>query len=115
MIRISSNSRSFWRTSATYLTVRYRAGGWLAAECGVGAVVIVGVQPGGELGAAFDVAAVEPDVGPFVGQGAVEAFHLAVCFAADTVEFAGTRCWPRRRRTPAIHSKSRCLSTLFAQ
>jgi hypothetical protein len=40
--------------------------------------VIVGVQPDGELSAAFGVAGVEPGVGPFVGQGAVESLHLAV-------------------------------------
>ncbi len=50
----------------------------MAAECGVAAVVIVGVQPAGELGAAFGVAAVKPCVGPFVGQGAVESLHLSV-------------------------------------
>ena len=50
----------------------------MAAECGVGAVVIVGMQPGGELLAAFGVGAVEPGICPFVGQGAVEAFDFAV-------------------------------------
>ena len=42
------------------------------------AVVIVGVQPSGEFVAAFVVAEVEAGVGPFVGQGAVEAFDFAV-------------------------------------
>ena len=50
----------------------------MAAECGVAAVVIVGVQPDDEFVAAFGVAAVEPRVGPFVGQGAVESLHFAV-------------------------------------
>ena len=50
----------------------------MAAECGVAAVVIVGVQPGGERLAAFDVAAVQAGVGPFVGQGSVKPFHFAV-------------------------------------
>ena len=50
----------------------------MAAECGVAAVVIVGVQPARVLLAALFVAGVEPGVGPFVGQGAVEAFHFAV-------------------------------------
>jgi hypothetical protein len=50
----------------------------LAAECGVAAVVIVGVQPAGKLGAAFGVASVEPGVGPFVGQSAVKSLHFAV-------------------------------------
>ena len=42
------------------------------------AVVIVGVQPGGVLRAAFGVAGVEPGVSPFVGQGAVKSLYLAV-------------------------------------
>ena len=50
----------------------------MAAECGVAAVVIVGVQPPRELVTAFEVAGVEAGVGPFVGQGAVEAFDFAV-------------------------------------
>lgn len=54
------------------------AGGWLTAECGVAAAVIVGVQPDGELVAAFIVAGVEPGVGSFVGQGSMESPHLAV-------------------------------------
>jgi hypothetical protein len=44
----------------------------------VAAVVIVGVEPSRELVAAVGVAAVEPGVGPFVGQGPVESFDLAV-------------------------------------
>jgi len=40
----------------------------------VAAVVIVGVEPSREFG----VAAVEPGVGPFIGQGAVESLDLAV-------------------------------------
>ena len=50
----------------------------MAAECGVAAVVIVGVQPFGEFGAAFGVASVEPCVCPFVGQSAVKSLYLAV-------------------------------------
>jgi hypothetical protein len=50
----------------------------LAAECGVAAVVIVGVQPGSELLAAFGVTGVEAGVGPFVGQGAVESLYFAI-------------------------------------
>jgi hypothetical protein len=44
----------------------------------VAAVMIVGVQPAGELFAAFGVAAVEPRIGPFIGQGAVKTLHFAV-------------------------------------
>ena len=51
----------------------------MAAECGVAAVVIVGVQPGGEVLAALVVAAVEACVGPFVCQCPVESLHFAVC------------------------------------
>jgi hypothetical protein len=50
----------------------------VAAECGVAAVVIVGVQPGGEGGDAFGFGAVGGGVGPFVEQGAVEPFDFAV-------------------------------------
>jgi hypothetical protein len=44
----------------------------------VGSVVIVVVQPGLEGLAAGGFAVVEAGVGPAVGQGAVEAFDLAV-------------------------------------
>jgi hypothetical protein len=50
----------------------------LAAQCGVAAVVIVGVQPSWQRLAPFGFAAVCLGVGPFVEQGAVEAFDLAV-------------------------------------
>lgn len=40
------------------------------------AVVIVGVEPGGEGCTSFGVAAVEPGVGPLIGQSLVEAFDL---------------------------------------
>ena len=42
------------------------------------AVVIVGVEPGGERGAAFGFGPVGAGVGPFLEQGAVEPFDLAV-------------------------------------
>lgn len=54
------------------------AGGWLAAECGVGAVVIVVVQPGPERVGALGVAGVGAGVGPFVGQGAVKPLDFPV-------------------------------------
>ena len=50
----------------------------MAAECGVAAVVIVGVQPLGKLGAAFGVASVEPCISPFVGEGAMKSLYFAV-------------------------------------
>jgi hypothetical protein len=50
----------------------------LALERGVVAVVIVGVEPGGEGLASFLLGAVGAGVGPFFQQGAVEAFDLAV-------------------------------------
>ena len=50
----------------------------MAAECGVAAVVIVGVQPVGKLDAAFGVASIKPRVGPFVGQSAVKSLYLAI-------------------------------------
>jgi hypothetical protein len=52
--------------------------GWFAAGCGVGSVVIVEVEPGGEGFAAGVFGAVEASQSPAVGQGAVEAFDLAV-------------------------------------
>ena len=50
---------------------------WLASDGGVGSVVIVEVEPAGRAVAGGFVT-VEPGVGPAVGQGAVEAFDLAV-------------------------------------
>ncbi|GAA3597374.1 hypothetical protein GCM10022295_92460 [Streptomyces osmaniensis] len=50
--------------------------GWVAAECGVAAVVVVGVQEVCQGFGAFGVAGVGPLVGPSVEQGAVEAFDL---------------------------------------
>ena len=50
----------------------------MAAECGVAAVVIVGVQPGREFVAAFCVVPVEAGIGPFVGQGAMKSLHFSV-------------------------------------
>jgi hypothetical protein len=50
----------------------------LAAECGVAAVVIVGVQPPGEFVASLGIAGVEAGIGPFVGQRAVEPLHFSV-------------------------------------
>jgi transcriptional regulator with XRE-family HTH domain len=47
------------------------AGGWLACERGVSAVVIVGVEPGGVGVSAFLFGAVGPGVGPLVEQGEV--------------------------------------------
>ncbi len=54
------------------------AGWWVAADAGVGSVVVVPVQPVGKRGLSFDVGGVGPLVGPFLKQGAVEAFDLAV-------------------------------------
>src|SRR5690349_8445786 len=54
------------------------AGGWVACECGVSAVMVVGVQPVWQGSAAFGVGAVGLGVGPFVEQGAVEPLHLAI-------------------------------------
>jgi hypothetical protein len=52
--------------------------GWLAAECGVATVVVVGAEEVCQGCRAFGVAGVGPLVGPFVEQGAVEAFGFAV-------------------------------------
>jgi hypothetical protein len=48
------------------------AGWWLAAECGVAAVVIVVVEPVGEGGDAVGFGGVGVCVGPFVEQGPAE-------------------------------------------
>src|SRR5476649_1887762 len=58
--------------------VRYTVGGWLASECAVAAVMIVGVDEPGVGGDAFGLAEVEPGVGPFLAQGPVGPFDLAV-------------------------------------
>jgi hypothetical protein len=42
----------------------------------VAAVVVVGVEPGDVSVASFGVVAVGAGVGPFVGEGAVEAFYF---------------------------------------
>lgn len=54
----------------------------MTAECGVAAAVIVVVEPFAECAAAFDVGAVEAGVGPFVGEGAVKSFDVAVGLAS---------------------------------
>ena len=41
-------------------------------------MIVVGVQPVGQGGAALGFGSVAPGVGPFIGEGAVEAFHFAV-------------------------------------
>ena len=74
----------------------------MAAECGVAAVMIVGVQPDGKFGAAFGIADVEAGVGPFVGQGAVEAFNFPV----------GLRTM---RSDAAMLDRSECISERVAQ
>lgn len=51
---------------------------WFASECGVASMVVVGVQEVAERLGALAVCGVGPDVGPFLGQGAVEAFDFAV-------------------------------------
>ena len=61
------------RASCTDLRGWYAAGGWLAAECGVAAVVIVGVQPDPEASAQRSRRCGRAGrLGPLVGQGAVE-------------------------------------------
>ena len=50
----------------------------MAVECGVAAVVIVVMEPVGVGGCAFGFGAVHVGVGPFLEQGPVEPFDLAV-------------------------------------
>ncbi len=50
----------------------------MAAECGVSAVIVVGVEPVWQGGAALGFGGVGLGVGPFVREGAVEPFDLAV-------------------------------------
>src|SRR5690606_41377794 len=52
-------------------------GGWVAAERGVGPVVVIAVEPGREGGDAVGAGVVGGGVGPLDGQGAVEPFGLA--------------------------------------
>src|SRR5580692_6175002 len=54
------------------------AGGREAAECGVSAVIVVGVEPVWQGVAAGGFGGVRLGVGPFVGPGAVEALDFAV-------------------------------------
>ena len=66
------------RARCTDLRGGNAAGGWVSAECVVAAVMIVGVQPVGERGTAVGLRPVRAGVGPFLEQGAVEPFDLAV-------------------------------------
>lgn len=60
------------------------------AECGVAAVVVVGVEEVCQGCASFVVGGVGPQVGPFVQERAVEAFDLAVGLGTvGAGEFAG--------------------------
>src|SRR5699024_4607869 len=52
--------------------VGYAAGWWVALQRGVAAVMIIGVEEGGELCEALGFAGVGARVGPFLFQGAVE-------------------------------------------
>lgn len=52
--------------------------GWVSVECGVAAVVVVGVEEACQGYGAFLAGGVGPPVGPLVKEGAVEAFDLAV-------------------------------------
>src|SRR5690349_20139441 len=54
------------------------AGGWVAAERGVCAVVIVGGEPPGKGCAAVGLASVRAGVGPLIQQCPVEPLGLAV-------------------------------------
>ena len=50
------------------------AGDGCVSDGGVYSVMVVGVEPSCKCSGAVGLAAVGPDVGPFVEQGAVEAF-----------------------------------------
>jgi hypothetical protein len=79
-------------SSLAVLTRRFvdAGDGWLSCECGVAAMVVVGVQEVCQGCGPFVVGGVEPLVGPFVEQGAVEALDLAVGLGAvGAGEFAG--------------------------
>ena len=54
------------------------AGGGVATDSGVGSVVVVPVEPVGEGFLPLGLGGVGPGVGPFLEEGAVEAFDLAV-------------------------------------
>jgi hypothetical protein len=79
-------------------SVVHAADGWLAFECGVAAVVVVGVQEVCQGVGAFGVAGVWAQVGPFVEQGAVEALDLADADRKIDVR-EGRRQRPGRLRT----------------
>src|SRR5713226_4472807 len=49
-----------------------------SSERGVGPTVVVEAYPSRERREALAVRGVDPDVGPLLGQGPVEPFHLAV-------------------------------------
>ncbi|GAA5215957.1 hypothetical protein GCM10023323_67060 [Streptomyces thinghirensis] len=65
------------------------AGWWVAADAGVGSVVVVPVQPVGKRGLPFDVGGVGPLVGPFLKQGAMDGPLKLVRKADVCVRAAG--------------------------
>ena len=56
----------------------------------MGTVVIVVMEPGRVGGYAFGLGSVGPRIGPFGGEGAVEAFDLAVCLG--TIRTSESMC-----------------------
>src|SRR3954447_8515652 len=78
-----------------------RPSGWcqpadrrMPAECAVAASSVVVLDPGGKGGGALGVAGECLPVGPFGGQGAVEAFDLAVLPGAVRLDelLPGAQC-----------------------
>src|SRR5699024_10721393 len=67
-----------WQLAVVPTEVGYAAGWWVALQRGVAAVMIIGVEEGGELCEALGFAGVGARVGPFLFQGAVEPLDLAV-------------------------------------
>ncbi len=62
----------------------------------MGSVVIVVMEPGRVGGFAFDLGSVGPCIGPFGGEGAVEAFDLAVSLWSERAGAAVRDPWPER-------------------
>jgi hypothetical protein len=61
-----------------YSAIRLVAGWWVAAERAVASVGVVVLEPGGKGGFSLGVGGEDLPVGPFAGEGAVEAFDFAV-------------------------------------
>ncbi len=92
--KVAGHGRSGLDRAALAVVVSTRrvvdaADGWLAVECRVAPVVVVGVEEVRQGFGTFGVAGVRAHVRPFVEQGAIEA----LCPFRSSVGYRGARLW----------------------